>query len=295
MGLRSEDLRKALNDALAGRPSRLGDLLARHGGLPGPRPNSGLATAFGEAVAEAGKGARRLLDGFREEPEEDSARTFLPIAAAYGYIARFETDSRHAWEGIFELTADDRPSVRLGLVGALAAFATRAKGNVDQIVSNAEWWLEHDDRDHVFASQAIALDVLAEGRALENVEDASALFSWLTRLIEYVANAPRAAERSEARRHVLAAIPGALAQVASTIRGGSEWLIERVTEATHPDIRKTMDKTIDALRHGARAQTASTIETLRAALEVGKKPPRDPTLIRQGVRGRGRKKGKRSR
>ncbi len=100
MGLRSEDLRKALNDALAGRPSRLGDLLARHGGLPGPHPNAGLAAAFGEAVAEAGKGARRVLDGFREEPEEDSARTFLPIAAAYGHIARFDTDSRHVWEGI---------------------------------------------------------------------------------------------------------------------------------------------------------------------------------------------------
>ncbi len=296
IGLRSEDLRHALSEALAGRPSRLGDLLARHGGLPGPRPNLALAAAFGEAVADSGKGAQRVLDELREETAEvGSSRVFLPIAAAYGYAARLDTDPRHAWSGVFELAADDRAPVRLGLAGALSAFAARSRGKVDELVAHANEWLDHDDRDHVFASQAIALDVIAERRPLEGLSDSDPLFAWLARVIDYVAGAPRAAERSEARRRALAAMPGALAEVAATVRGGIEWLSERIAEATHPDLRAAMDKTIDALRKGTRAQTPSIIEGLRAALEVGKKPPRDPTLIRQGVRGRGRKKGKRSR
>lgn len=295
MGLRSDELRAALTDALAGRTSRLGDLLARHGGLPGPRPNLTLASAFGDAVSGAHHGARRVLDALREEPDEDSARTFLPIAAAYGYAARLASDPQHAWTGIFELAADERTPVRVGLTSALSELAARGAGNVDAIVAHAGEWLDHDDLDHVFASIAIVLDVLAERRALEGLEDESALFAWLERVIASVADAPRAAERSQARRHVLAALPGALAQVASSRRDGVAWLTERVAEATHPDLRAAMDKTIDALRKGSRAESASVIEALREALKVGAKPPRDPTLIRTGSRGRGKKSKRRGR
>ncbi|HEV3032763.1 MAG TPA: hypothetical protein VG319_14035, partial [Polyangia bacterium] len=50
-GLRSEPLRAALREALAGRPVALEQLLVRHGGGPDPRPNLKLAAAFGDEMA----------------------------------------------------------------------------------------------------------------------------------------------------------------------------------------------------------------------------------------------------
>jgi hypothetical protein len=299
LGLRSEELRAALADALARRPSRLGELLARHGGLPGPKANLALAAAFGEEIARADQSARPLLDALRRDPAEaDTAGAFLPVAASFGYAARLSTDPRDAWNGIFELTADDRAPVRIGLAAALAAFAARASGNLDALVAQAESWLEHDDRDHVFASQAIALDVVAERRGLEGLEDHGALLAWLERVIDALANAPRAAQRSPARRKTLVALPAAVAEAVVSLRGaqdGPAWLTERLQEAHHRDLREAFDRTIDELRRGSRAQSPSIIGPLREALASSAKPPRDPTLIREGVRGRGKKHKRRSR
>lgn len=291
-GLRSEELRGALGDALAGRGERLGELLARHGGLPGPQPNLALAAAFGDAIGGEGKGARRVLQAFREEPAPpEHSRVFLPIAAAYGYAARLESDARDAWHGVFELTSDDRAPVRVGLIGALGAWAARARGRLDRLVSEAESWLEWEDRDHRYAAAALVLDVIAETRALDGAEDRGAVLAWMERAIAEVKDAPRAAERSPARRRIVAALPGALALVASTMRGepdGIEWLRARCAEATHPDVRGAMQVAIDRLRKGAGAQSGATIEALRQALASSAKPPRDPSRIREGT-GRGKK------
>lgn len=299
LGLRSEELRAALADALASRPSRLGELLARHGGLPGPRANLALAAAFGEAIATEGKAARALLDALRREPAEaDTAHAFLPIAAAFGYAARVGSDPRDAWGGLFELSADDRAPVRVGLVAALGAYAARKAGHVDALIAQASDWLDHDDRDHVFAAQAIVLDAVAERRGLEGLEDHGALLAWLERVIAATADAPRAAQRSPARRKALVALPAAVAEAVASVRGGLDgvaWLSERLLEAEHPDLRAAFDRTIDELRRGSRAQPASVIEPLREALKSSEKPPRDPTLIREGVRGRGKKHQRRSR
>lgn len=298
-GLRSEELRAALTDALAGRASRLGDLLARHGGLPGPKPNLVLAEAFGEAVAGAGKGARALLDTLRLDPAEaDTARAFLPIAAAYGYAARLETDSRSAWDGVLELTADDRAPVRIALVAALSLWASRASGRVDLLIAHASEWLELDDREHAYASQGIALDVIADRRGLEGLDEPSALLAWLERVLDSIANAPRAAERSVARRKLLAALPAALAETAASLRGANDgiaWLTARAAEAHHVDLHRAMERTIDELRRGTRAQRSEAIEALRAALATTVKPPRDPTLVRDKTRGRGKQGKRRSR
>ncbi|HEY8428306.1 MAG TPA: hypothetical protein VIL20_08025 [Sandaracinaceae bacterium] len=298
-GLRSEELRAALVDALAGRPSRLGDLLARHGGLPGPKPNLALAAAFGEAVAGAGKSARALLETLRTDPADaQSARVFLPIAAAYGYAARLGSDPRDAWTGILELTADDRAPVRIALVAALSAWSARGAGNVDRLIAEAGAWLELADREHAYASQAIVLDVVADRRGLEGLQDPPALLDWLSRVLGAIASAPRSAERSAARRKLLAALPGALAETAASLRGahdGIAWLTERAAEAHPVDLHRAMERTIEELRRGARAQRTEVIEALHAALATTVKPPRDPTLIRDKARRRGSKAKRRSR
>src|SRR5687768_7357805 len=171
LGLKSEELRAALKEALGGRETRLSDLLARHGGLPGPRPNFALAAAFGDAVAQEGKGARRVLSAFAaSDAKADSAHVFLPIAAAFGYVARIESDPADAWSQIFELTADDRGPSRIGLITALSDWA-RVPGRVDELLTHAEAWLEHEDREHRNAASAIALDVIADRQVLLSVRD----------------------------------------------------------------------------------------------------------------------------
>lgn len=294
LALKSEELRAALADALGGRGARLGELLARHGGLPG-KANLPLAAAFGDAVASEGKGARALLGALAREPAEaDTARAFLPIAAAFGYAARLASDPRDAWGGVHELAADDRTPVRIGLTAALSGFAARASGNVDALVAQAEAWLEGDDREHVYASQAIALDVIAERRGLDGLAVPSALLAWLARVLDQVAHAPRAAERSPARRKLLAALPAALAEAASSTREGVPWLQARIAEAPHPDLRAMFERTLDELRRGSRAQAAPALEALRDALDSTQKAPRDPTRVRKG-KGRGKKARRRSR
>ena len=299
LGLRSEELRAALEDALARRPSRLGDLLARHGGLPGARPNFALASAFGAALANDGPRARALLDALRLDPAlADSPRAFLPVAAAFGYVARLEHDAAHAWEGLFELSADDRAPVRVATVRALSDFVARGAGRVDALIAHAAQWLEHDDAEHVFASQAVVLDVIADRRGLEGLEAPGALLAWLEQAIDALANAPRSAERSLARRKMLIALPGALAEAVSSLRGahdGPAWLLARAAEVNEPDLFVAMERTIDALSRGTRAQKSELIDALRSALASTVKPPRDPTRVREKARGRGKKAKRRSR
>lgn len=289
-GLRSDELRAASGEALAGRLERLGDLLARHGGLPGSRPNLALAAALGEELSKAGNNARPLLAALAADPARpDEARAFLPIAAAFAYVARIERDEGAAWHGIFELCADDRPPVRIGLCAALVAWATRRRGNLDRLVERGAGWLEEEDRDHRYAACAIVLDVVASG--IEGLEDATALLAFVERAIAESADAPRAAERSPARRRLLGALPLAISRIASSLRGsidGIAWLGERLVEARHPDVRMAMQSAIELLRRGAGAQTSATIDSLRAALASSAKPPRDPSRIREGT-GRGKR------
>ena len=296
IGLKSEELRAALEDALAGEHRRLAELLARHGGMPGPRPNLALATAFGEAVRGLGKGARKVLDTLaREACDAENARIFLPTAAAHGYAARIGTDGVHAWNGLFELCADDRVPVRLGLASALVAWTTRR--GLTPLLVEAEHWITHEDRDHRFAACAIVLDVAGTPGTLAQLEEPARLLTWVEAVVREITDAPRAAERSPARRRLLSALPSAIAEVSATMRGGIDgmaWLAERLAEARHPDVRVAMEQAIDRLRRGGRAQSAVVVEALRAALASSAKPPRDPARIREGMSGRGKKGRNRS-
>src|SRR5262245_51866349 len=91
-GLKSEALRAALEQALAGDCARLAELLARHGALPSPRPNVKLAQAFGAELASVPGAVAPLLEQLAALGEDDvGARVFLPIAAAHGWAGRIRT------------------------------------------------------------------------------------------------------------------------------------------------------------------------------------------------------------
>ena len=291
-GLRSEPLRAALASALAGKPEPLEELLWRHGDGHGARPNFRLAAAFGAEMAALPGSAARLLDRLgANDAAPDTAEVFLPIAAAHGWVGRLRADREvaAAWAALGMLAGDERKPVRQGTLDALASFA-RHPGGGDALLAQAIDWLELDDREVRFGAAGVVVEVFADRQALAALAGPETLLDYLSRAIAAVAGAPRAAERSDARRRLLLALPRSLATVAAGLRArdrGATWLEEECRNARHPDVREALSKTVLILADKSSGQGAALAQGLRAALEGSAKPPRDPTRIRPGAaRGR---------
>jgi hypothetical protein len=291
-GLRSEPLRAALAAAVAGKPDALEDLLCRYGDGHGARPNLRLAAAFGAEISAVPGTTARLLDRLgANDGAPDTPDVFLPIAAAHGWVGRLraEREVGPAWAALATLAGDERAPVRLGTLNALASFAGRPGGG-RALLAQAIDWLELEDREIRFGAAGVVIEVFADRQTLAAVADPEALLDYLSRAIAAVVDAPRAAERSDARRRLLLALPRTLAGVAAGLRAGDRgaaWLEEECRSARHPDVREALSKTILLLADKSSGQGALLAQTLRAALEGSAKPPRDPTRIRRGAaRGR---------
>ena len=216
-GLKSEALRAALQTALTGPVAKtaqaLEQLLAKHGGLPGVRPNLKLAAAFGAEVAQADGPVYKLLAQLADDPSApDEPRAFLPIAAAYGFAQRIRagSDVEESWSALQRLAADERSPVRLGAIDALVQLATR-EGFADELVERTEVWLSDPERELCYGSTASALDVLADGQVLARLKNMEPLTALLTRVMDTVVDAPRSAQRSDGRRRVFKSLGPTLA------------------------------------------------------------------------------------
>jgi len=295
LGLKSEPLRAALQKALAGRDDELVRLLCHHGGLPAPRPNLDLAAAFGaEIAAQPGDVTRLLVRLGAEDAAPDTAQAFLPVAAAHAWAAclrqgRGTRETRQAWAALEELAADERAPVRLGTLEALAVLASK-QGLADRLLSEATDWLGGDDLARRLGASALVVEALGDGRFLSALGDPDAVFAYLSLVVELVATAPRAAERLDARRRLLASFPKTLAAVAGNWRGGEkgrQWLADVCADARQPDLRDALAAAIVKLRTSSHGQGDAVADGLRKALDGSAKPPRDPTRIRPG-KGRGK-------
>jgi hypothetical protein len=290
-GLKSEALLAALQEALRGSSTRLEDLLARHGGYG--RPNLKLAEAFGAEVATLPGTLAPLLERLgADDAAPDQARVFLPVAAAHGWTHRLRAgrEVEAAWSALVALAADERGPVRVGVLDALVTYATR-EGSADPLIARAREWLSVEDRELRFGAAALVIEALTESKLLSVVRDHEALLAYLTEAIDTVADAPRSAERSDARRRVLTSLSLGLASVVATVRSGEIgllWFEAEATRAKHPDIRKALSAALIKLANVPQAPAAHRIEELRQKLEDSAKPLRDPTLKRPGT-GRGRR------
>jgi len=290
-GLKSEPLRRALAAALAGKPNDLETWLCRYGLGAEPRPNLKLATALAAELC-ASPAAPRLLARFAaNDAAPDTPEVFLPIAAAYGWAARIAAgrDPREGWHALGELAGDERAPVRLGTREALLVHALRPGGGAE-LLSAATDWLQHEDRELRYGAAGVALEVLGDRRVVASIGSPQPLLDYLTAVIDELAAAPRAAERSDARRRLLLALPAACGAAVVNLRRadlGASWLEGECTRARQPDVRGALSDAILGLRHVAPGPGAETIQRLRSALEGSAKPPRDPTRRRPGT-GRGR-------
>lgn len=284
-------MQTALATALAGNVAPLEDLLCRYGGGADPRPNFRLAAAFGTEAESRSAVVTRLLARFAaEDAAPDTARVFLPIAAAHGWVGRLRAgvDQAQAWAALGALAADERVPVRQGTLDALVPYVLR-RGGADELLANAEGWLDDPDREISFGTAALVMEVFASRQALGAVGDQRAL-AYLSRAIEAVATAPRSAERSDARRRLLLALPRTIAAAVVAFAGGDRgpaWLEEECARATLPDVREALSASLQKLRGQAEGASALLVERLRAALQASAKPLRDPTRKRPGTdRGR---------
>ncbi len=286
VGLRSDALRAALATALAGRTGPLENLLCRHGGH-GTRPNLRLAAAFGAEMATRPEAVSGLLEQLgANDAAPDTPQVFLPIAAAFGWVGRLRADREagSAWIALAALAGDERIPVRLGTLDALGSFA-RA-GGAGALVARARDWLAIQDREVGFGAAGVVVEVFADRQALAALDDPMLLLDYLSQAIAAVADAPRAAERSDARRRLLLALPKTLRAVTigfSTAHRGASWLENACRNARHPDVRAALSNAILALGDKSSGQGAALARQLRAALEGSAKPPRDPTRIRPGA------------
>ena len=289
-GLKSEALRAALRAALAGRPAELEQLFTRHGGGPDPRPNLKLAAAFGDEMAgdvDAGAAARLLARLAADDAAPDMPAVFLPMAAAYGWVGRLHArrDAGRAWAALLELAGDERAPVRLATRDALRAYAL-VGGRAGELVACGADWIDAEDheREVRFGAAALVVDLLGEHEVLAGVPVTGDALAYLGRVVAALASAPRSAERSDARRRALAALPRALETAVAV--GGEEglgWLEAECEGARQPGVRAALAEAV------IRVQTANPVngQRARAALEGSAKPPRDPSRIRPGA-GRGK-------
>jgi hypothetical protein len=297
-GFKSDAMRAALASALAGKPRDLETWLCRYGSGAEHRPNLRLAAALGTELVAApasatrtGAVARLLARLAANDAAPDTPEVFLPIAAAYGWVARLAAgeDRDAGWAGLGELAADERAPVRLGVREALRTLATRP-GGAAQLLRAAIDWLEIEDRTVRYGIAGVAMEVLSDRQVATGFDNPAELLDYLSRVIEDIATAPRAAERSDARRRALLALPGAGAAIVAHLRAGDRgtaWLEAACISARHPDVRAALSETILGLRRIATGPGPAVIQRLRQALEGSAKPPRDPTRIRPGT-GRGR-------
>ncbi|MCA9612052.1 MAG: hypothetical protein H6721_22895 [Sandaracinus sp.] len=294
-GLRSDELRSALELALGGDRTRLEWLLARHGGLPAPRPNVKLAAAFGEELAGHGSvGLRLALELADAEVDGETREAFFPVAAAFALCALERRNAvssarerRALDDALAELAADERRIVRVGAVAALTARATR-EGGADTLVRWAEGWIVDDDRERSFATSAAVLEVLGDRNVLAELRDADGLFAFLDRALDLVEKAPRSAERSPGRRRILTSLPLTFAALVPSVRGADEWLAGRCASVQHPDLRETLGLVLDKLKGGKVG--GSALDALENAFEASRPPPRDPTKAGPEARRKGRRK-----
>ena len=285
--IRSEALRSTLDRALAtGDVAELSAYLARSSHLPGPRPNLELAAAAGEALAAAGRPAERIVREFASlDADDGTPYVFLPMVAAYALAASIGKDVRAAertLEVLGELGEDERSVVRRAVEDALATAAPRFPGGVDAFVNALVPWCGS------FSRGSVALGAIGDRRVLDAAHDQAALVAAIDAATTALEDAPRAKERDPGRRRLLDALPRAVTAAATASREVAEWLAARAATSRHADVRRALEEIVSRLRN--RGERKSERTAAAVALVASAKAPRDPTLIREGMRGRGKKR-----
>lgn len=290
-GLRSGELIASLERAIAGSPADLFRQLELQSGLPGPRMNTHLAVAFAHDCAAFGEKADDIAFTMANLPPNEargaSGKEFVSVCGvlAIGARAALSKDAavRERAIVLFEEKADDvRFRVRDAIPLALAMLGATMKNS---LAVRLEPWM-----DRYFQAAAVIL-ALAEPAWLETFShDSHELPLELLQAAFVLAHeAPRSAFRYPGHKALVEAlgkVPRAVARRfgPSTFELYARW-------AGYVKIPELRDAILLNLEDSQMKKAfGEDMKRIKALVEQGKKPPRDPTILRHGMRGRGKKR-----
>jgi len=196
------------------------------------------------------------------------------------------------WLAIARLGVDEDLEVRLDTEQALIAACADA-ARAEALLQRAASWLDDEgDRELRYGATALVLTVLGDAKVLTALRDHEAVLEYLSRAIAMFADAPRSAERSEARRRALRVLPNALSAMVSRMarvsaERGVAWLARECEQAGQPQIRQALSDVIVRLHKDPQGIGRAAAEKLRKTLEASAAPLRDGVVKRPGT-GRGR-------
>jgi hypothetical protein len=287
------ELAAAVDAAIAGRPADLYRRLELASGLPGPKMNLSLALDLASHGARLGAKVDPLAKAMAELPPDEargaSGKEFLSVCGVLIVGARAMTAKNDAGRdealALFEAKADDpRFRVREAIPIALAMLGSTMK---EALAPRVAHWM-----DRYFQAAAVIL-ALADPAWLETFppEHHEEALDLLHAAFLLAHEAPRSAARYPGHKALVEAltwVPGALAK-----RFGVRVFDRLGVWADYvsiPEMRDVILANLDdtQLKKPFRDEIAS----IKKRIEAGKKPPRDPTRIIQGMRGRGKKRGR---
>jgi hypothetical protein len=287
----SGPLGRALDEAIAGRPSALHALLARGSRLPGTRANDALADAFAQECrargAQADSVALALARLDEEEAPGATALEFLPVCGICALGTRAANDEKVRPRFVSELhaVADDlRFRVRDAVVDALARTGARAG---DWLLAEVGPWM-----DGYFHGAAVVRALTRESW-LGALHDAAPVMVRLDEAFACARDAPRAAARYPGRKALVEAIGLGLGPIGVRFGAPLFEMLARWAATSDPELRELVATTLDDKRLANRF--GPELAHVRVALDASKAPVRNPdhdhgpSRDRSGARRRGRR------
>ncbi|HVH45735.1 MAG TPA: hypothetical protein VM925_25450 [Labilithrix sp.] len=293
-GLRSAELTAALQRAIAGNTADLFRQLELQSGLPGPRMNMNLGIAFSQECAALGPKADDLAYAMANLPPDEargaSGKEFLSVCGVLAVGARAAVAKENAIRDralvLLEEKADDpRFRVRDAVPLALAMLGGKMKGDLAERV---ESWM-----DRYFHATAV-IRALSEPVWLETFahDDYYQPINLLHAAFVLAHEAPRSASRYPGHKALVEAlgwVPKAVAR-----RFGQQMFDRYGIWAEYVKIPELRDAILSNVADPQMKKSfGEEIKRIKELVEQSKKPPRDPTIIRHGTRGRGKKRDRR--
>ncbi len=283
-GMKERTFPLALQSALRGETTALYTLLAKLSGLPGVKLNMGMVEAFATEAVTLGKPGDKMLEKMLLlDPDfapGGSAFEAVPVCAVYalGTKGRDPKARAHALNLLHAACDDFRFRVRDAVPPALARIGEVAG---DELVEEVAPFM-----DGYFHAGAVLLALGLPG-FLDATKNGAAVVARLHEAFLLVKNANRSASRYPGHKALMDALLSVPPKIA---RRYPSLVVDEVdTWAT------VKDPALRALALGVakklRERYAEEAERIAASLERTKPIPRDPTLLVQGTRGRGKKKG----
>jgi hypothetical protein len=286
-GFRSEALTRALDQAIAGDARALYELLARVGGLPGPRANEGVIQAFAAECVARGKAVDTLVAKMAtldvDTAPGASKYEIVPMCGVAGLGARASTDpaAMRALATLHDCAEDLRYRVRERVSEALARIG-EARG--EPLVHDLASWMDG------FFHAALVLEALSDAKWLARIATPEAVIERLDEAFTLARDAPRAAARYPGYKALLEALAKAPAEAAARFGVPVFDLLERWSAVKDPVLREIVEKSASAPRLAGRY--ADAVARVRAALASTTPPRRDPRSYVGPTRGRGRKRAR---